>query len=75
MLPFFMSLKKKREREREREERERERERENFTYRKIVGRSCLGARQQYNLVVDEDVKKPTNQTNKQTCSQPRICNF
>ena len=25
---------------------------------------CLGARPRYNLVVDEDVKKPTNQTNK-----------
>ena len=23
---------------------------------------CLGARPRYNLVVDEDVKKPTNQT-------------
>ena len=28
---------------------------------------CLGARPRYNLVVDEDVKKPTNQTNKSTC--------
>ena len=26
--------------------------------RKIVRRSCLGARPRYNLVVDEDVKKP-----------------
>ena len=34
--------------------------------RKIVRRSCLGARPRYNLVVDEDVKKPTKQTNKQT---------
>ena len=25
---------------------------------------CLGARPRYNLVVDEDVKKPTKQTNK-----------
>ena len=32
--------------------------------RKIVRRSCLGARPRYNLVVDEDVKKPTKQTNK-----------
>ena len=33
--------------------------------RKIVRRSCLGARPRYNLVVDEDVKKPTkpNQAN------------
>ena len=27
---------------------------------------CLGAPPRYSLVVDEDVKKPTNQTNKQT---------
>ena len=33
--------------------------------RKIVRRSCLGARPRYNLVVDEDVKKPNKQTNKQ----------
>ena len=26
---------------------------------------CLGARPRYGLVIDEDVKKPTNQTNKQ----------
>ena len=32
--------------------------------RKIVRRSCLGARPRYNLVVDEDVKKPNKQTNK-----------
>ena len=31
--------------------------------RKIVRRSCLGARPRYNLVVDEDVKKPNKQTN------------
>ena len=31
--------------------------------RKIVRRSCLGARPRYNLVVDEDVKKPNNQPN------------
>ena len=36
--------------------------------RKIVRRSCLRARPRYNLVVDEDVKKPTKQTNKQTLS-------
>ena len=29
---------------------------------KIVRRSCLGARPQYNLVVDEDVKKQNKQT-------------
>ena len=30
--------------------------------------SCLGARPRYNLVVDEDVKKPTNQpTNLSVC--------
>ena len=29
--------------------------------RKIVRRSCLGARLRYNLVVDEDVKKPNKQ--------------
>ena len=29
--------------------------------RKIVRRSCLGARPRYNLVVDEDVKKPNKQ--------------
>ena len=34
--------------------------------RKIARRSCLGARPRYNLEVDEDVKKPTNQLNKQT---------
>ena len=32
--------------------------------RKIVRRSCLGARPRYNLVVDEDVKQPNKQTNK-----------
>ena len=32
--------------------------------RKIVRRSCLGARPRYNLVVDGDVKKPNKQTNK-----------
>ena len=30
--------------------------------RKIVRRSCLGARPRYNLVVDEDIKKPNKQT-------------
>ena len=30
--------------------------------RKIVRRSCLGARPRYNLVVDEDVKKPNKQS-------------
>ena len=34
--------------------------------RKIVRRSCLGARPRYNLVVDEDVKKRTNQPTKQS---------
>ena len=28
---------------------------------KIIRRSCLGARPRYNLVVDEDVKKPNKQ--------------
>ena len=35
--------------------------------RKIVRRSCLGARPRYNLVVDEDVKKPNKQT--------KICSY
>ena len=38
--------------------------------RKIVRRSCLGARPRYNLVVDEDVKKPTNQPTNQI---PLVC--
>ena len=33
--------------------------------RKIVRRSVLGAGPRYSLVVDEDVKKPTKQRNKQ----------
>ena len=37
--------------------------------RKIVRRSCLGACPRYNLVVDEDVKKPNKQTNKQTLTK------
>ena len=36
-------------------------ETEAMVSHKIVRRSCLGARPRYNLVVDEDVKKPTNQ--------------
>ena len=39
--------------------------------RKIVRRSCLGARPRYNLVVDEDVKKPTNQPTNQHVSWRR----
>ena len=42
--------------------------------RKIVRRSCLGARPRYNLVVDEDVKKPNKQTNKAS-NRPHFCGF
>ena len=40
--------------------------------RKIVRRSCLGARPRYNLVVDEDVKKSNKQTNKSPQNDSRV---
>ena len=37
-----------------------------LTYLPLVTAYIISATLYYNLVVDEDVKKPTNQTNKQT---------
>ena len=37
----------------------------SFKCKKIFYRFMLGTRPRYNLVVDEDVKKPNQQTNKQ----------